>query len=119
MSDFTESRKKKVANARDVQMETVHLSVFNFGTKVKFLCDHRNNGNRHKQNSQRVNRQRTRPWRSRQRVKLIVLRTSVRVSVVAIQKEHFFCFISNNNKYKKYGKILNKNYNQLKRLEPK
>ena len=28
-------------------MKTVHLSVFSFGKKTKFLCDHRNNGNRH------------------------------------------------------------------------
>ena len=27
-------------------MKTVHLSVFSFGKKTKFLCDHRNNGNR-------------------------------------------------------------------------
>ena len=28
-------------------MKTVHLSVFSFGKKTKFLCDNRNNGNRH------------------------------------------------------------------------
>ena len=41
-----QSRKKKVTNARDVHLKTVHLSVFTFGKKTKFLCDHRNNGNR-------------------------------------------------------------------------
>ena len=30
-------------------MKTVHLSVFSFGKKTKFLCDHRKNGNRHKE----------------------------------------------------------------------
>ena len=43
-----QSRKKRVTNARDVHMKTVHFSVFNFGKKTKFLCDNRNNGNRHK-----------------------------------------------------------------------
>ena len=28
-------------------MKTVHLSVFSFGRRTKFLGDHRNNGNRH------------------------------------------------------------------------
>ena len=28
-------------------MKTVHLSVFSLGKKTKFLCDHRNNDNRH------------------------------------------------------------------------
>ena len=28
-------------------MKTVHLSVFSHGKKTKFLCDHRNNDNRH------------------------------------------------------------------------
>ena len=28
-------------------MKTVHLSGFSFGKKTNFLCDHRNNGNRH------------------------------------------------------------------------
>ena len=32
-------------------MKTVHLKVFNFGKKTKFLCDHRNNGNRHRKQS--------------------------------------------------------------------
>ena len=42
-----QSRKKRVTNARDVRMKTVHLSVFSFGKKIKFLCDQQNNGNRH------------------------------------------------------------------------
>ena len=45
--------------------------------------------------SRRTNRHRTRPWRSRQRVSLIILGYWVRVSLVAVQKEFFFCFISN------------------------
>ena len=40
--------------------------------------------------SRRTNRHRTRPWRSRQRVSLIILGYWVRVSLVAVQKEFFF-----------------------------
>ena len=43
-----QSCKKRVTNARDVHMKTVHLSVFSFGKKTKFLCDHQNHGNRHR-----------------------------------------------------------------------
>ena len=41
------SRAKRVTNARDVHKKTVHLSVFRFGRKNKFLCDNQNNGSRH------------------------------------------------------------------------
>ena len=40
-------------DARDFHMKTVLLSVFSFGKKTKFLCDHRNNGNRHTKVSKR------------------------------------------------------------------
>ena len=46
-SDFPQSRKKRLTNARDLHMKTVHFSVFSFGKKTKFLCDNRTNGNRH------------------------------------------------------------------------
>ena len=70
-----------------------------------------------RQKCRRTIRQRMRPWRSRQRVSLIILRSWVRASLVAVQEELFYLLYIQLYKFTK--KNTNKKYSQLKLLEPK
>ena len=90
--------------------KTVHLSVFSFGKKTKFLCDHRNNGNRHKKVSK--NQQTTQATmaqsgaRRSHNLKVVssslTCRSSRRIILLALYPTLQF--------YKKKRKITNKKY---------
>ena len=68
----------------------------------------------HTQKSRRTNNQRTRPWHSRQRVSLIILRSWVRASLVAVREKFFFLLLIESwNIEKQEKKKTRKTYNQL------
>ena len=99
-------------------MKTVHLSVFSFGRKTKFLCDHRNNGNRHSKVSknQRTTHANMAQSAARESHNLQVVSSSL--TGCSSRKTFSFAFstnyeISNNKK-----RITSKIYHQPTRSEP-
>ena len=76
-------------------MKTVHLSVFSFGKKTKFLCDHRNNGNRHTKEKKKQQPTHATMAQSAARKSHNLKVASSSVTGRSSRRKMFYCFITN------------------------
>ena len=99
-------------------MKTVHLSVFSFGKKTKFLCDHRKNGNRHKKVSKNQQTTQAIMAQSAARESHNLKAVSSSLTGCSSRKTFSFAFSTNYEISKNKKKITSKIYHQPTRSEP-